>query len=895
MKKMNSNEVRRTFLNFFASKGHEIVESESLIPNNDKSLLWINAGVTPLKKFFDGTIIPNNKRLVSCQKCIRTNDIEEVGDSYHHTFFEMLGNFSIGDYFKEDALAWAYELLIHHFEMDKEKLYMTVYKDDDEAYNIWKNLGVEESHIIRLKSNYWCIGEGPSGPDSEIFYDRGEKYDKDNLGIKLLQEEINNDRYIEIWNNVFSQYNAVDGVSREDYQELPSKNIDTGMGLERMVAILNEVESNYDTDLFIPIIKHLENISHTSYQDHLVEYRIIVDHIKTIAMALSDNATFGNSGREYVLRRLLRRCVMMGRKLNINNNFLSLLVDDVANIMEHYYPLVRSNIDNIKKMIENEEHLFNKTLTSGEKRLESIINNNHTSIITAHEAFELYDTYGFPLELTIEYAKEHNFTVDIEGFNKHMESQKNLARESRKNTASLAIQNSLLLNYHKESKFVGYKVLGNETKVIDIIVDDEFVDSTTSEAYIVLEENPFYATSGGQACDLGFIKNDHVRIEVVDVIVAPNKQNLLKIKILKGTLYKNDTVLTHVLKERREYLSKNHTCTHILQYILRKVLGSAVYQLGSNIDIDSFRFDFNYKGRLSDELIIKIEQLVNQELQKSYCTTIEEMSLEEAKKKGAMALFEDKYQDTVRVVSIGNSVELCGGCHVEDTSVIKRFAIISVKNKGSDTFRIEASTDKYIGRKLYEEIKPYNNEMTKLLLKAKKVISMANREGIDISFDYEIDNTPPLSYKDVVFNKNELLGLKEKVKEISKKYIKEKEKINTNELDAYIKAKENINGIETIIAIVKDKSVVDLKKLVDALVNKFEKTFILLANVSNNNVNIIAKCRGIKINCGKIVKDLSVACGGNGGGNFVFAQGGGNSSTNLVELLETVKSNIKEE
>ena len=458
MKKMTGEEIINTYINFFVERGHLRVNSASLIPQDDPSVLWINAGVTPLKKYFDGSEVPKCRRLTSCQKCIRTGDIESVGiTARHHTFFQMLGNFSIGDYFKDEALSWAYELLTSskYFDIPKDKLYITVYSDDKDAYDKWISLGVDKSHIVKLDSNYWEIGEGPSGPDSEIFFDRGESYDKDKLGIKLLEQEIENDRYIEIWNNVFSQFNAKDGVDRKDYEELPSKNIDTGMGVERMACILQGTETNYETDLFMPIIEKLSEICQIEYIGQK-EFKVIVDHVRSLTFAISDGATFENYGRGYVLRRLLRRSVMMGRKLNINHPFMSLLVSVVVSKYGSIYPEIVTNSNLVKDFILKEEVLFEKTLISGEKRLEELLNSG-IKTISGEDAFKLYDTYGFPVELTIEYALEKGISVDRDGFDKYMSMQKEMARNNRKNVNSMNLQNELLINYKEESNFIGYE------------------------------------------------------------------------------------------------------------------------------------------------------------------------------------------------------------------------------------------------------------------------------------------------------------------------------------------------------------------------------------------------------------------------------------------------------
>ena len=896
MKKMTGYEIIRTYIEFFKERGHSEVESASLIPHDDPTVLWINAGVTPLKKYFDGTVVPQNRRMTSCQKCIRTGDIESVGKTArHHTFFQMLGNFSIGDYFKTEALTWAMELLTSpkYFGFDVNKLYVTVYPSDEDAYNLWIKLGMPKDHIIKLEGNFWEIGEGPSGPDSEIFYDRGPKYDPDKLGIKLLQDEIENDRYIEIWNNVFSQFNAKEGVPRDKYEELPSKNIDTGMGVERMACIIQNTETNYETDLFMPIIKGIEEIATTRYNDRM-EFKVIADHIRTITFALSDGASFENYGRGYVLRRLLRRAARMGRKLNISHTFMADLVDIVVDNYRDIYPELEQNRNTVKKLVTKEEELFQKTLLQGEKILEEIFKNSKDNVINGADAFKLYDTYGYPIELTEECASERGFIVDNEGFKKHMEIQKEQARRNRKVDSSMNIQNELLLNYKTPSNFIGYLTLGSKTKVLDIIKNDKFVEKSNTECYIFIEDNPFYAESGGQVSDKGYLKNDNCKLEVLDVIKCPNKQHLLKVKVLEGTIHKGDEILTHVNKETRLSTARNHSATHLLQKVLQEVLGNTVHQAGSRVDEDSFRFDFSYRGRLSDQLIVEIENKVRDKIAKNVDTIIETMPIEEAKKKGAMALFEDKYDKTVRVVTIGDSVELCGGTHVSNTSEIGDFAILKIENKGSDTYRVEGATGKKIETEIYEVIKPYHEEITKLLTKAKELIKQAKKEKIETFFDFDINYQLLDSYADVVYYKEQLERLKLSVKKLEKTVTTElnSKALNPDELKKKI---EKINDINTIITTTKKYDVSLLKQLVDNLTNDLDNSFVLLANINENNVNIICKTNITKdsLNCGEIVKNICLKCSGNGGGNKLFAQGGGSDATDIDKYLDEVKTIIK--
>lgn len=895
MKKLKGNEIINMYLNFFAERGHTIIESASLIPKDDPTVLWINAGVTPLKKYFDGTIVPKNKRLTSCQKCIRTGDIESVGHTArHHTFFQMLGNFSIGDYFRTEAITWAYELLTSpkYFDIDKDKLYVTVYTHDDETYNLWLKLGIKKSHLVKLDGNFWEIGPGPSGPDTEIFYDRGEKYDKEKKGITLLQNEEENDRYIEIWNNVLSQFNATEGLKREEYPELPSKNIDTGMGVERMACIMQGTETNYETDLFMPIMKGIEEIAHIPYTGQM-EFKVIADHVRTLTFALADGAVFENVGRGYVLRRLLRRASRMGRKLNINREFLSELVTIVVDNYKEIYPYLVGESSKVKELITKEELLFQKTLLSGEKHLEELFTNSN-KVISGKDAFKLYDTYGYPIELTIEAAEEKGFTIDIEEFKSYMNAQKTLARNSRKVENSMNIQNDALINYKENSDFVGYEKLGLETEIIAIMKNNEFVDSSNEDCYIFLKENPFYAESGGQVADSGYLKNDDCKLEVLDVIKAPNGQHMIEVKLLEGTIKKGSKILTHVSKEKRFNIMKNHSSVHLLQKSLQDLLGESVHQAGSKVDDKILRFDFNYHGRLSDELILKVEQLVNQRINNASETKIEYMSLDEAKKKGAMALFSDKYGDIVRVVTIGDSIELCAGTHVNNSKDINKFAIVNVENKGSDTFRITATTDTNITEVLSEEISKYNEQMLKLLDKAKKIVISAKELNIDLKFNFNIAKDTPTSYKDIITNKNELENLKENLKELEKEFTIKKNQKSVSDLSSFLSIKEEINGITTIISITNDYDISTLKQIVSALSNQLDNNFILLANQNkDNSVNFIAKTTSNRVDCGSIIKELSISCKGNGGGSKVFAQGGGTDGTNIASLLMKIKETIK--
>ena len=506
MKYMTSNEIRNMWLKFFKEKGHKVYESAPLIPIDDDSLLWINAGVTPLKKYFDGTIVPDVKRIVSIQKCIRTNDIENVGvTKRHQTFFEMMGNFSIGDYFKDEAISFAFELLTGEewFNIDKNLLYVTVYPEDKETYDKWVSVGFIEDHIIKLEENFWEIGEGPCGPDSELFFDRGEKYDPDHTALEKFKNDEEQERYVEIWNNVFSQFNSKPGVQRKNYKELPHKNIDTGAGLERWCCIFQNVDSNFDTDLFTPIIRHIEELTNTLY-DSQKEFKVIADHIRAIVFALSDGASFENTGRGYVLRRLLRRSIRMGKNLNLNEPFMYKLVSDVVDIMKESYPTLVNNRPFVEATVLEEEKLFFKTLDAGEKRLKEVMEKSSNKVISGEDTFKLYDTYGFPFELTLEYLEEAGYTTSKEEFDKYMASQKELAKKNAKSKSAMASQKQVLLDFTKESKFV-YGIYRLKSNVLAIFSKDSLEKKLDHDGYIALKRTCFYAESGGQVSDLSLI------------------------------------------------------------------------------------------------------------------------------------------------------------------------------------------------------------------------------------------------------------------------------------------------------------------------------------------------------------------------------------------------------
>lgn len=895
MKYMSHDEIRNTWFKFFGEKGHKLFESAPLVPINDDSLLWVNAGVTPLKKYFDGTEVPESRRLMSIQKCIRTNDIENVGDATHHTFFEMMGNFSIGDYFKNEAIGFAFELLTssEYFGIDPSLLYVTVYSDDADAKKRWIEVGLDPSHIILLEGNFWEIGEGPCGPDSEIFYDRGEKYDPDKDAFDKFKNDEDQYRYVEIWNNVFSQFNSKEGVARKYYQELPSKNIDTGAGLERWCCIFQNVDSNFDTDLFKPIIGHINLLVGADYTGQR-EYKIIADHIRAITFALADGACFENAGRGYVLRRLLRRSVRFGKQLGLECPFMYKLVSDVVNVMSDAYPYLITKRSDVETLVLEEERLFLKTLEAGERRLRELVKDSPDGYISGEEAFKLYDTYGFPFELTLEYLNELGYTVSREEFDKYMEVQRELAKKNSKNKSSMASQKKVLLDFKDKSQFV-YGIYRLKTNVLAIFSKDEIINTSDHDCYIALERTCFYAESGGQVSDTGMIIGKNFKARVLDVFKGPNGQHIHKIKLLDGVISAKDECELVVDKDRRRKIEVNHSCVHILQYSLQQVVSSNIKQAGSYVDDEKLRFDFTYSGKMTDDKLLEVEKFAKDMIAEELLVSTEVMPINAAKQLGAMALFNEKYGDYVRVVKIGKSIELCGGTHTTNTSEIHNFAIYSCESKGSNVYRIEAATGIKAESILFDVIKPYNDEMIKLLMKAKNILDEARNNGIRLDFDVEIDNSKPSSYKDIIFNKNELAYIQQEVRDLEKKYLDLREKNALQNLDIY---KENIreyNGTLGLIMKVVNKDVNLLKAIADNLIQSMDVGLIFFANVKNDDsINFIARSN-CHVNAGFVVKDASISANGNGGGSPTFAQGGGKTSSNLDDIFKHVEKALRNE
>ena len=892
MKKLTSLEIRKMWCDFFKSKGHQIVESAPLIPKDDDSLLWINAGVTPLKKYFDGSIVPDNRRIANIQKCIRTNDIENVGVTRRHqTFFEMMGNFSVGDYFRDEAISMAFELLTSPkwFNIPIEKLYFTVYTNDQETYDKWVELGVLESHIVKLDDNFWEIGEGPCGPDTEIFFDRGEKYDYDNRAFEHFQKGEDNERFVEIWNNVFSQFNAKEGVERSKYKELPSKNIDTGAGLERWACVFQDVDSNFDTDLFLPIIKQIEELSGALY-DGSMPYKVIADHIRALTFALADGASFDNVGRGYILRRLLRRSVRYGRKLDLQGTFMYKLVDSVVTNMKDVYPYLIAKQEYIESLIKEEEELFLKTLDKGEKKLYELMDESLDNKISGADAFKLYDTYGFPFELTLEYLEEKGYTTSRLEFDKCMNKQKELSKSNQKQNESFKSQNELLLNYKDTSEFV-YEVYELKGKIIALIDNDKFVDSISKVGLVVLDKTCFYSESGGQISDTGMLIGKNFKARVLDVFKAPNGQNIHKVKVLSGKIEKDDFVDELIDKDKRLNIEANHSCVHILQLALQKVIDKDIYQAGSKVTADYLRFDFNYHGKITDENLIQVEEFVNDYIQKEIPRETKIVDYNNIDKNSVMALFTDKYKDKVRVVEIGDSKELCGGCHVKNTKDILEFAITSFENKGSNTYRIIGATKDNIETNLLLAAKPYNDNIVKNIMKAKSIILMAKKDGLSLTFDSKLDNQKPTRYKDIVELKRKDSDISNSLHELDKKYQKLKSEMVVSNLDKFEKNIKKVGDINLLLQKVYDEDITDLKNILDTLANKYLNSFIMFVNIKDNIPTIVARSNS-QIDASEMIKLVAGMNGGNGGGSSKFASGAGKTLEHIDESLKEIENRI---
>ena len=872
MKSYGLNELRKKYLEFFESKGHLALPSFSLVPENDKSLLLINAGMAPLKPYFTGQEIPPRTRVTTCQKCIRTGDIENVGKTARHgTFFEMLGNFSFGDYFKHEAIAWSWEFLTKVLEIPEDRLYPSVYLEDDEAFDIWnKEIGVAKDRIFRFgkEDNFWEHGAGPCGPCSEIYYDRGEKYGCGKPGCTVGCEC---DRYIEIWNNVFTQFEN-DGEGH--YTELENKNIDTGMGLERLATVMQDVDSIFDVDTIKAIRDKICEFAGVSYGEEYktdVSIRVITDHIRSVTFMVSDGITPSNEGRGYVLRRLLRRAARHGRLLGIQGEFLAKLSETVMAESHTGYPELLDRKDYIIKLITVEEQNFNKTIDQGLAILNTMMEDLQKSgekVLSGENTFKLYDTYGFPIDLTIEILEEKGFSVDEDGFKKAMENQRQTARDARETTNYMGKDVTIYqsIDASVESKFVGYDRLTHESKVTDLTTQDAIVDELKEgeEGTILVEETPMYATMGGQVADAGVIEGADGTFVVEDVIKLQGTKIGHVGRVTKGVIKKGETVKLTVDEEQRNLTANNHSATHLMQQALREVLGSHVEQKGSLVDKDKLRFDFTHFSPMTEEEIAKVEEIVNREIAAGLDVVTNEMSIEDAKKTGAMALFGEKYGEVVRVVQMGTfSSELCGGTHVSNTRNISAFKIISESGVAAGVRRIEALT----GKALFE----YYNTMESELQKAAKLLKAVPLE---------------VSAK--------IVSLQDEVKQLQKENDKLKAKLAKEAAGDLLSEAKEVDGIHILTKQLTDVDMNGMRDLGDEAKQKLGEAFIVFASQIGEKVNLIAMATDGAMkkgaHAGNLIKEVASIVGGGGGGRPNMAQAGGKLPEKIPEALACAKT-----
>jgi alanyl-tRNA synthetase len=872
MKQLTSAQVRQMWLDFWKSKGHSVEPSANLVPVNDPTLLWINSGVATLKKYFDGSVIPENPRITNAQKAIRTNDIENVGKTArHHTMFEMLGNFSVGDYFRDEAITWGFELLTspEWFDFPKDKLYMTYYPDDKDTYNRWISLGVEPSHLIPIEDNFWEIGAGPSGPDTEIFFDRGEEFDPDHVGIKLLAEDIENDRYIEIWNIVLSQFNADPAVPRSEYKELPHKNIDTGAGLERLVAVMQGAKTNFETDLFMPIIREIEKLSGKTYDpdgDNM-SFKVIADHIRSLSFAIGDGALPGNEGRGYVLRRLLRRAVMHGRRLGINETFLYKLVPTVGKIMESYYPEVLEKREFIEKIVRREEETFARTIDAGSNMLDQLLADLKAAgkdTVEGKDIFKLYDTYGFPVELTEELAEDKGFKIDHAGFEAAMKEQQERARASVVKGGSMGMQNETLSNITEESVF-SYEEEVLDSTLSVIIADNERTEAVSEgQALLVFAKTPFYAEMGGQVADHGVIKNDKGDIvaRVTDVQKAPNGQALHTVEVL-ASLSVGTTYTLEIDSKRRHSVIKNHTATHLLHAALHNVIGEHATQAGSLNEEGFLRFDFTHFEAVTADELRQIEEEVNQQIWNAIPVVTVETDIDTAKSMGAMALFGEKYGKNVRVVTIGDySIELCGGTHVSNTAEIGIFKIVKEEGIGSGTRRILAVT----GKEAFEAYR---------------------QEEEDLKAIAETLKVPQL--KEVT---KKVVSLQEQLHKLQKENAELKEKAAAAQAGDVFKDVKEANGLRFIASQVTVSDAGALRTFADNWKQKDYSDVLVLAAAIGEKVNVLVASKSKDVHAGNLIKALAPIVSGRGGGKPDMAMAGGSDAAKIADLLAAVAENL---
>ncbi len=877
MKKLTSSQVRQMFLDFFKEHGHMVLKSASLIPQDDPTLLWINSGVATMKKYFDGSVVPKNHRITSSQKSIRTNDIENVGKTARHqTFFEMLGNFSVGDYFKEEVIPWAWEFLTSDkwLGLDPDKLYVTVYPKDTDAYRLWHEVvGLPESHIVQLEDNFWDIGEGPCGPDSEIFYDRGQE----NNDVAEDDPENfpggENARYLEIWNIVFSQYNH---LANGKYVDQPHKNIDTGMGLERVVSVIQDAPTNFETDLFMPIIKQTEKLSDGKQYNKVAEddvaFKIIADHVRAVSFAIADGALPSNSGRGYVLRRLIRRADLNGKRLGIKGAFLYKLVGVVGEIMKSHYPEVVDQQAFVEKVIKNEEDRFQETLSSGLNLLDSLISDAKSAKATklsGKDAFKLFDTYGFPYELTFEAAQDAGLVVDKEEFDAEMKAQKERARKARGNLQSMGSQDITLMNIKDESVFEYHQLQEDHAKLLDIVVDDKLVDQVNGEqATLIFDKTPFYAERGGQVADHGEIFNQAGELvaHVIDVQHAPNDQNLHFVELVLP-MQKGEEYVLKVDEQRRRGLKHNHTATHLLHAALRQVLGTHTHQAGSLVEPDYLRFDFTSLEPMTKREIATVERLVNEKIWAEIPVKTTITDQETGLKMGALALFGEKYHEKVRVVQINDfSIEFCGGTHCENTDQIGMLKIVSESAIGAGMRRIVAVT----GQQAYEYAVKHDEILKEIQdeVKATKVDDIQNK----------------------------VVALEDALREEQKTVEQLKSQINQAKASDLTDDIKDINGLKVIAKIVDVDGMNDLRELSDNWKNQNLSDVLILGTTVAGKANMLISLNDKAIKAGHkagdLIKIAAPIFGGGGGGRPNMAQAGGKNPAGLAKALETVLNEL---
>ncbi|HFI0512625.1 TPA: alanine--tRNA ligase [Streptococcus suis] len=872
MHQLSSAQIRQMWLDFWKSKGHAVEPSANLVPVNDPTLLWINSGVATLKKYFDGSVIPDNPRITNAQKSIRTNDIENVGKTArHHTMFEMLGNFSIGDYFRDEAIEWGFELLTspEWFGFPKEKLYMTYYPDDKDSYNRWISLGVEPSHLIPLEDNFWEIGAGPSGPDTEIFFDRGTEFDPENIGVRLLEEDIENDRYIEIWNIVLSQFNADPAVPRSEYKELPNKNIDTGAGLERLAAIFQGAKTNFETDLFLPIIREVEKLSGKTYDpdgDNM-SFKVIADHIRALSFAIGDGALPGNEGRGYVLRRLLRRASMHGQRLGISGPFLYKLVEIVGHIMESYYPEVLEKRDFIEKIVKREEETFARTIDAGSGHLDQLLaqlKEAGKDTLEGKDIFKLYDTYGFPVELTEELAEDAGYKIDHKGFKAAMKEQQDRARAAVVKGGSMGMQNETLAGITESSTFV-YGQTKLDATLSVIIAENERTEAVSEgQALLVFNQTPFYAEMGGQVADHGVVKNatGDIVATVLDVQKAPNGQPLHKVE-LHASISLGQVYTLELDTKRRNGVEKNHTATHLLHAALHNIIGEHATQAGSLNEQDFLRFDFTHFEAVTAEELRRIEEEVNEQIWNAIPVVTVETDIDTAKEMGAMALFGEKYGKEVRVVTIGDySIELCGGTHVSNTSEIGIFKILKEEGIGSGTRRIIAVT----GREAFFAYRDQEDALKEVAVTIKSP---------------QIKEVP-----------NKVASLQEQVRELQKENASLKEKAAAAAAGDVFKDVKEANGVRFIASQVQVSDAGALRTFADNWKQKdYSDVLVLVASIGGK-VNVLVASKSSNVHAGNLIKVLAPIVAGRGGGKPDMAMAGGSDASAIQTLLNSVAENL---